>query len=72
MLSPDIKPYCNKCNMCRPSTDFNKTSNGTYKYTCKVCEIDSERNQRTIILRNKTKNRRTTEVTTTTIRRQEY
>ena len=46
MMPIEIKPYCNKCNMCRSSTDFNKTPNGTYKYTCKVCEIDSERNQR--------------------------
>ena len=29
--------------MCKPSNEFNRTPNNTYRYTCKVCEIDSER-----------------------------
>ena len=43
MIPIEIKPYCNKCNMCKPSNEFNKTPNNTYRYSCKVCEIDSER-----------------------------
>ena len=39
----DIRPFCNVCQMCRPSTDFNKTPNDTYCYTCKVCQNNIER-----------------------------
>ena len=47
MITPvEIKPYCNVCKICRPSSDFNKTPNGTYRYTCKVCEVDTERDKR--------------------------
>ena len=43
MIPIEIKPYCNRCNMCRLCSDFNKTPNNTYRYVCKVCETDIER-----------------------------
>ena len=46
---PDIKAYCKRCDMCRPSTDFNKTPNNAYRYTCKVCEIDIEREKERVL-----------------------
>ena len=43
MIPLEIRPFCNVCQMCRPSTDFNKTPNDTYYYTCKVCQDNIER-----------------------------
>ncbi len=48
-MSIEIKPYCIKCDMCRPSSDFNKTPNNTFRYTCKVCEIDIEREEARVL-----------------------
>ena len=44
MLLPiEIRPYCNVCKMCKNSNEFNSSKNSTYKYTCKACENDIER-----------------------------
>ena len=45
----EIKAYCKRCDMCRPSTDFNKTPINKYRYTCKVCEIDIEREKERVL-----------------------
>ena len=45
----ETKAYCKRCDMCRPSTDFNKTPNNTYRYTCKVCEIEIEREKARVL-----------------------
>ena len=49
MIPIEIKAYCNRCNMCRPSSDFNKTPNNIYRYICKVCESDIEREKAKVL-----------------------
>ena len=49
MIPIEIKPYCTRCKMCKPSTDFNKTPYYTYRYVCKVCESDIEREKAKVL-----------------------
>jgi len=39
----EIRPYCKVCQKCKPSIEFDKTRNNTYKYRCKTCNYDIER-----------------------------
>ena len=43
MTPKEIRPYCKVCQKCKPSIEFDKTRNNTYKYRCKTCDYDIER-----------------------------
>ncbi len=49
MLSIQIKPYCKICKICKPSDQFNLTPNRTYRYTCKICEFDKQKEEAKIL-----------------------
>ena len=49
MIPTQIKPYCQACKTCKPPTDFNTTPNNTYRYVCKVCEFDIEREKARVL-----------------------
>ena len=36
-------PYCNTCKSCKPADEFNLAPNKTYRYTCKICEFDKQK-----------------------------
>ena len=45
MISTQIKPYCQICKMCKTPNEFNLTTRKTYRYTCKTCEIDKQKEE---------------------------
>jgi len=45
MISTQIKPYCQICKMCKTANEFNLTTRKTYRYTCKNCEIDKQKEE---------------------------
>ena len=49
MLSIQIKPYCNICKSCKPADQFNLTPNKTYRYQCKACEFDKQKEESKIL-----------------------
>ena len=44
-MSTQIKPYCQTCKMCKTPDQFNLTSRKTYRYMCKVCENDKQKEE---------------------------
>jgi len=49
MTSTQIKPYCQSCNMCKTPDQFNLTKRKTYRYICKICEIDKQKEEANIL-----------------------
>jgi hypothetical protein len=49
MTSTQIKPYCQTCKICKTPDQFNLTPNNTYRYTCKVCVNDIEREKSRVL-----------------------
>ena len=45
MTSTQIKPYCQTCKMCKTPDQFNLTPRKTYRYICKVCEINRQKEE---------------------------
>ena len=43
MMSTQIKPYCQTCKVCKTPDQFNLTPRKTYRYLCKVCDIEREK-----------------------------
>ena len=43
MMSTQINPYCQTCKVCKPPDQFNLTPRKTYRYLCKVCDIEREK-----------------------------
>jgi len=48
-MTTQIKPYCQTCNICKTPDQFNLTSRKTYRYICKVCEIDKQKEEANIL-----------------------
>jgi hypothetical protein len=49
-MSTQIKPYCQACNICKTPDQFNLTARRkTYRYICKVCEIDKQKEEANIL-----------------------
>ena len=44
-MSTQIKPYCQTCKVCKTPDQFNLTSRKTYRYICKVCEINRQKEE---------------------------
>ena len=49
MTSTQIKPYCQSCNMCKTPDQFNLTKRKTYRYICKICENDKQKEEANIL-----------------------
>ena len=46
MTSNQIKPYCQTCKTCKTPDQFNTTTiRKTYKYICKICELDKQKQE---------------------------
>ena len=45
MMSTQIKPYCQTCKVCKTPDQFNLTARKTYRYICKVCEINKQKEE---------------------------
>ena len=43
MMTTQIKPYCQTCKMCKTPDQFNLTPRKTYRYLCKICDIEREK-----------------------------
>ena len=44
-MSTQIKPYCQTCKMCKTPDQFNLTPRKTYRYICKVCENNKQKEE---------------------------
>ena len=44
-MSTQIKPYCQTCKVCKTPDQFNLTPRKTYRYICKVCEINKQKEE---------------------------
>ena len=44
-MSTQIKPYCQTCKVCKSPDQFNLTPRKTYRYICKVCEINKQKEE---------------------------
>ena len=42
-MSTQIKPYCQTCKVCKTPDQFNLTPRKTYRYLCKVCDVEREK-----------------------------
>ena len=49
MTSTQIKPYCQSCSMCKTPDQFNLTKRKTYRYICKICENDKQKEEANIL-----------------------
>ena len=49
MTSTQIKPYCQTCKMCKTPDQFNLTKRKTYRYICKICEIEKQKEEANIL-----------------------
>ncbi len=52
MSSTQMKPYCQSCNMCKTPDQFNVAKRKTYRYRCKICEIDTQKEESKILYEN--------------------
>ena len=68
MLSILIKPYCNICKSCKPTDQFNFTPNKTYRFSCKTCESDKQKEESKMLYETTKKEIRRSNSTTTSIR----
>ena len=48
-MSTQINPYCQACKVCKTPDQFNITPRKTYKYICKICENDKQKEEANIL-----------------------